>query len=107
MKKKMIALCDSDRHYLERLQENLEQKDSYEQMVRQLRANITRQEEAIADFETPEEGTDVLENVKDLRAYVKPDRAFAEIFIREIRVYADKRIDVVWNMAPMHINETG
>ena len=85
----------------------LEQKDSYEQMIRQLRANITRQEEAIADFETPEEGTDVLENVKDLRAYVKPDRAFAEIFIREIRVYADKRIDVVWNMAPMHINETG
>ena len=29
MKKKMIALCDSDRHYLERLQENLEQKDSF------------------------------------------------------------------------------
>ena len=85
----------------------LEQKDSYEQMIRQLRANITRQEEAIADFETPEEGTDVLENVKDLRVYVKPDRAFAEIFIKEIRVYADKRIDVVWNMAPMHINETG
>ena len=85
----------------------LEQKNSYEQMIRQLRANITRQEEAIADFETPEEGIDVLENVKDLRAYVKPDRAFAEIFIKEIRVYADKRIDVVWNMAPMHINETG
>ena len=85
----------------------LEQKDSYEQMIRQLRANITRQEEAIADFETPEEGTDVLENVKDLRAYVKPDRAFAEIFIKEIRVYADKRIDVVWNMEPMLINETG
>ena len=85
----------------------LEQKDSYEQMIRQLRANIARQEEVIAEFETPEEGTDALENVKDLRAYVKPDRAFAEIFIKEIRVYADKRIDVVWNMAPMHINETG
>ena len=85
----------------------LEQKDSYEQMIRQLRANITRQEEAIVNFETPEEGTDVLENVKDLRAYVKPDRAFAEIFIKEIRVYADKRIDVVWNMEPMLINETG
>ena len=85
----------------------LEQKDSYEQMIRQLRANITRQEEAIANFETPEEGTDVLENVKDLRAYVKPDRAFAEIFIKEIRVYADKRIDVVWNMEPMLINEMG
>ena len=85
----------------------LEQKERYEQMIRQLRANITRQEEAIANFETPEEGTDVLENVKDLRAYVKPDRAFAEIFIKEIRVYADKRIDVVWNMEPMLINETG
>ncbi len=85
----------------------LEQKGSYEQMIRQLRANIARQEEVIAEFETPEEGTDALENVKDLRAYVKPDRAFAEIFIKEIREYADKRIDVVWNMAPMHINETG
>lgn len=66
-------------------------------MIDKLFHNICRQEKAIAEMEMPQDQADERVALDNLRKYLSPDRSFAELFIRQITVYADRRIEVVWN----------
>lgn len=66
-------------------------------MIDKLSHNICRQEKAIAEMEVPRDQVDTEVSVDDFRKYLTPDRSFAELFIRQITVYADRKIEVVWN----------
>lgn len=75
----------------------LQQKAAYEEMIDKLSCNINRQEKAIAEMEVPRDQVDTEVSVDDFRKYLTTDRNFAELFIRQITVFADRRIEVVWN----------
>ena len=75
----------------------LQQKTSYEEMMDKLSENISRQEKAISEMEAPQEGAGTEMTVPELKKHLILDRNFSDLFIRQITVYADRHIDVLWN----------
>ena len=75
----------------------LQQKTAYEEMMDNLSDNISRQEKAITEMEVPQEGPEMEMTVFDLKKHLILDRNFSDLFIRQITVYADRHIDVLWN----------
>ena len=75
----------------------LQQKTAYEEMMDNLSDNISRQEKAITEMEVPQEGAGTEMTVPDLKKHLILDRNFSDLFIRQITVYADRHIDVLWN----------
>ena len=75
----------------------LQQKTSYEEMMDKLSENISRQEKAISEMEVPQEGAEMEMTVPELKKHLILDRNFSDLFIRQITVYADRHIDVLWN----------
>ena len=48
-------------------------------------------------MEVPQEGAEMEMTVFDLKKHLILDRNFSDLFIRQITVYADRHIDVLWN----------
>lgn len=77
----------------------LHQKEMYEEMLIKLQTGIKLQEKSVSGLkeaaDTEEMGLKTVD--MDPGMYLKQDRNFADLFIKKIAVFADRRVEVEWN----------
>ena len=77
----------------------LQQKEMYEEMLIKLQTGIKLQEKSVSDLKAAADVEEAGLKTADMipGKYLKQDRNFADLFIKKIAVFADRRVEVEWN----------